>query len=123
MEIVSLLGYKKRYESLDKKLVPKGYRLLSKVKRLTNKDICLLVENFDGLTSIINGTEEDFISIDGIPQANSDNPFLVSSVVLDHLDSSYHNIAFAPDAFPSAARDANGNVPYSLRLKTVKKEK
>lgn len=66
MEIVSLLGYKKRYESLDKKLVPKGYRLLSKVKRLTNKDICLLVENFDGLTSIINGTEEDFISMDGI---------------------------------------------------------
>jgi hypothetical protein len=44
-------------------------------------------------------------------------------VVLDHLDSSYHNIAFTPDTGPSAARDANGNVLYSLRLKTVKKEK
>ena len=65
----------------------------------------------------------DFVSINGIPPANSDNPFLVSSVVLDHLDSSYHNIAFTPDTGPSAARDANGNVLYSLRLKTVKKEK
>ena len=64
----------------------------------------------------------DFVSIDGIPQANSDNPFLVSSMVLDHLDSSYHNIAFTPDTFPSTAVDANGNVPHSLRLKTVKKE-
>jgi hypothetical protein len=49
-----------------------------------------------------------FVSIDGIPPANSDNPFLVSSVVLDHLDSSYHNIAFTPDTLPSAAKDANG---------------
>ena len=65
----------------------------------------------------------DFVSIDGIPQASSDNPFLVSSVVLDHLDSSYHNIAFTPIAVASAARDANGNVLYSIRLKTVKKEK
>ena len=64
----------------------------------------------------------DFVSIDGIPQANSDNPFLVSSMVLDHLDSSYHNIAFTPDTGPSAARDANGNVLYSLRLKTVKRK-
>ena len=65
-EMAFILGYKKRYETLDQKVVPKGYRLLSRIKRLTPKDIGTLVSNFDGLTAIIDAREDELAEIDSI---------------------------------------------------------
>ena len=58
-DIAFILGYKKRYETLDQKVIPKGFRLLSRVKRLTNKDISKLTSSFDGLTAILDASEDE----------------------------------------------------------------
>jgi hypothetical protein len=63
-----------------------------------------------------------FKELDGIPPANPENPFLVSSMVLDYLGPEYHNIAFSPDTGPVATRDSDGNVAYTPVLKTVTKK-
>lgn len=65
-EIAFILGYKKRYETLDQKVVPRGYRLLSKIKRLNLKDITILSKSFDGLPAIIDASEDELSEIDGI---------------------------------------------------------
>ena len=65
-EMAFILGYKKRYETLDQKVVPKGYRLLSRIKRLAAKDIETLVSNFDGLTAIVDAREDELAEIDSI---------------------------------------------------------
>lgn len=63
-----------------------------------------------------------FKELDGIPHPNPENPFLVSSMVLDYLGPEYHNIAFSPDTGPVATRDSDGNVVYTSVLKTVTKK-
>lgn len=65
-EIAFILGYKKRYETLDQKVVPRGYRLLGKIKRLNLKDIGNLSKSFDGLPAIIDASEDELSEIDGI---------------------------------------------------------
>jgi len=58
-EIAYILGYRKRYETLDQKVVPRGFRLLNKIKRLTNKDVEVLTSSFDGLPAILDSTEDE----------------------------------------------------------------
>lgn len=65
-EMAFILGYKKRYETLDQKVVPKGYRLLSRIKRLSAKDMETLVSNFDGLTAIVDAREDELAEVDSI---------------------------------------------------------
>jgi len=61
-----VLGYKKRYATLDTKIVPKGYRILGKIVRLTNKDVKIIVESFDGLTAILEASEDELAEVDNI---------------------------------------------------------
>lgn len=72
-EMAFVLGYKKKYETLDQKVVPRGYRLLSRIKRLTNKDVEVLVSNFDGLTAIIDAREDELSEIDSISKIKARN--------------------------------------------------
>ncbi len=65
-EIAFILGYKKRYETLDQKVVPRGHRLLGKIKRLNLKDIANLSKSFDGLPAIIDASEDELSEVDGI---------------------------------------------------------
>ncbi|MDN5305267.1 MAG: diadenylate cyclase [Fusobacteriaceae bacterium] len=61
-----ILGYKRSYASLDTKIVPKGFRILGKIIRLTTKDIKILVSHFDGLNDILSASEEELSEIDNI---------------------------------------------------------
>ncbi|BDU50391.1 DNA integrity scanning diadenylate cyclase DisA [Haliovirga abyssi] len=61
-----LLGYSKNYKTLDDKIVPKGYRVLGKILKLTKRDILKIVETFIDLTSILNATIDDISEIKGI---------------------------------------------------------
>lgn len=65
-EIAFILGYKKRYETLDQKVVPRGFRLLNKIKRLTGKDVGVLISNFDGLPAILDASEDELAEIDSL---------------------------------------------------------
>lgn len=65
-DMAFILGYKKRYETLDQKVVPKGYRLLSRIKRLAVKDVETLVSNFDGLTAIVDAREDELAEVESI---------------------------------------------------------
>lgn len=65
-EIAFILGYKKRYEILDQRVVPRGYRLLGKVKRLTAMDIESLITGFDGLTAILDASEDEISEMETI---------------------------------------------------------
>lgn len=65
-DMAFILGYKKRYETLDQKVVPKGYRLLSRIKRLAVKDVETLVSSFDGLTAIVDAREDELAEIESI---------------------------------------------------------
>lgn len=72
-EMAFILGYKKKYEILDQKVVPRGHRLLSRIKRLTNKDVEILVSNFDGLTAIIDAREDELAEVESISKIKARN--------------------------------------------------
>lgn len=61
-----VLGYRKRYATLDTKIVPSGYRILGKIVRLTKKDVKIIVESFEGLTSILEASEDEIAEVDNI---------------------------------------------------------
>lgn len=60
------LGFRRRYATLDTKIVPKGYRILGKIVRLTSKDIKILVESFESLTAILEANEDEIAEVDNI---------------------------------------------------------
>jgi diadenylate cyclase len=64
--IAFVIGYRKRYATLDTKIVPQGYRILGKIVRLTSKDVKIIVESFDGLTSILEASEDEIAEVDNI---------------------------------------------------------
>jgi diadenylate cyclase len=64
--VVHLLGYRKSYSSLDTRVVPKGYRILGKIIRLTQKDVEILVSSFKGLNAIMDATLDELAKIDNI---------------------------------------------------------
>lgn len=64
--VVHLLGYRKSYSSLDTRVVPKGYRVLGKIIRLTQKDVEILVRSFKGLNAIMDATLDELAKADNI---------------------------------------------------------
>lgn len=57
------LGYPKNYSSLDNKISSKGYRMLSKISKLTKKDIEKLVATYDSIVEILDAPDEDLLGI------------------------------------------------------------
>lgn len=64
--VAHLLGYRKSYRSLDTRVVPKGYRILGKIIRLTRKDVEILVSSFKGLNAVMDATLDELAEIDNI---------------------------------------------------------
>ena len=60
------LGYSKDYKSLDNNVIPKGYRLLRKVFKLTSKNIENIVEKFGQLNNVLDADVEELTEIKGI---------------------------------------------------------
>lgn len=61
-----VLGHGKSYLSLDKKVSPKGYRLLGKISRLNKKDVEKIINEYDDLASIQGASIEELYEIRGI---------------------------------------------------------
>ncbi|NLK63264.1 MAG: DNA integrity scanning protein DisA [Fusobacteria bacterium] len=65
-KITQIIGYGRAYSTLDKKVMPKGYRILGKILRLTRKDIDLLIDEYKELSYIIESDAEELTEIKGI---------------------------------------------------------
>lgn len=65
-KISQIMGYGRAYSSLDRKVTPKGYRILGKILRLTKKDIDLLVDEFKEFANIMEADMEALSEIKGI---------------------------------------------------------
>ncbi|MGL4392545.1 MAG: DNA integrity scanning diadenylate cyclase DisA [Fusobacteriaceae bacterium] len=61
-----ILGYGKSPSTLDNKVVPKGFRLLSKISKLSKKDIEKLTDTYENLTALQDATEDDLATVKGI---------------------------------------------------------
>lgn len=59
-------GYTPTIEALDAPLVPRGYRLLTRIPRLQYIQVDRLVESFGTLQNLLATTAEDLYSVDGI---------------------------------------------------------
>lgn len=66
--------------------------------------------------------ETRVVGKDNIPDPMSNIQFIVSSMVLDSLDSEYHGLAFAPDTGSTAIRDYQGRIVAVTQFRTVPKE-
>ena len=71
--IVSILGYGTRATSFDEKVVPKGYRMLNTVNRLTKKDIDLVINKFETLPNILDADAEMMSSAKGISKFKAEH--------------------------------------------------
>lgn len=92
----------------------------NKIARLTTEEkIVGYYETQVGSVPII---ETRVVGQDNIPDPASNIQFLVSSMVLDSLDSEYHGLAFAPDTGPTAIRNEVGQIIAVTRFRTVPKE-
>lgn len=65
-KFTSILGHGKTQSSLYNKVVPKGYRVLSKIRKLSKKDIEKLIDIYENLTDIQDASEADLLNIKGI---------------------------------------------------------
>ena len=74
-KIAHIMGFGKAYSNFDKRITPRGYRILSEIKRITKKDIELLIKAFNDLPEILDATSEDIAKIKGISK------FKASSIV------------------------------------------
>ena len=74
-KIAHVMGFGKAYSNFDKRITPKGYRILSEIKRITKKDIELLIKAFNDLPEILEASSEDISKIKGISK------FKASSIV------------------------------------------
>lgn len=61
-----ILGHGKTSNSLSNKTSPKGYRVLSKIKKLSKKDIEKLVQTYGNLIDVQEATENELLEIKGI---------------------------------------------------------
>lgn len=65
-KFASILGHGKTHNSLYNKVIPKGYRVLSKIRKLSKKDIEKLIDKYENLTEIQDASEEELLSVKGI---------------------------------------------------------
>ena len=74
-KIAHIMGYGKAYSNFDRRVTPKGYRVLSEIKRITKKDIELLTNKFNDLPEILEAGSDEISKIKGISK------FKASSIV------------------------------------------
>lgn len=65
-KLPQILGHGKSHNSLYSKTSPKGYRALSKIRKLSKKDIEKLVEVYGDLNSIQESLDDELLEIKGI---------------------------------------------------------
>lgn len=61
-----VLDYEKNYSALGNKVIPKGYRVLDKITKLTKKDIEKIVKMYGDLYSVQEALEDNLSEIKGI---------------------------------------------------------
>ena len=71
--IVSILGYGTRANNFDQKVIPKGYRMLNTVNRLTKKDVELVINKFDILPNILDADSETMGLVKGISKFKAEH--------------------------------------------------
>jgi len=60
------LGYERSNSNLDKEVEPKGFRILNKITKLSQKDIDNIIYHFESFTAILNSDLNDLSEIRGI---------------------------------------------------------
>jgi diadenylate cyclase len=69
--IAELLGYPRTANPLDYSLSPRGYRVLAHIPRLPPGVIQKVVEDLDGLDSIVRASQRDLESVQGVGAARA----------------------------------------------------
>ncbi len=69
--IAELLGYPRSANPLDYSLSPRGYRVLAHIPRLPLGVIQKVVEDLDGLDSIVRASQRDLESVQGVGAARA----------------------------------------------------
>jgi diadenylate cyclase len=65
-ELLAVLGYPASKNPLDHSVVPRGYRVLSHIPRLSDALIRNVVDGFSNLESIVRASQRDLESIEGV---------------------------------------------------------
>ncbi len=71
VEVSKILGYGGNVAALRKSVVPRGYRILSKIARIPSHVAENLVEAFGSLPSIMNAKISELIEVDGIGEVRA----------------------------------------------------
>ncbi|MGL4254438.1 MAG: DNA integrity scanning diadenylate cyclase DisA [Fusobacteriaceae bacterium] len=61
-----ILGYGKTHSSLENRVSPKGYRILSKISKLNKRDIEKLITIYEDLSALHNASEDELSEIKGM---------------------------------------------------------
>jgi diadenylate cyclase len=69
--LAELLGYDRKTSTIDLAVSPRGYRALSRIPRLPRLVVQKIVHRFGDLDAVINATEEDLESVDGVGSARA----------------------------------------------------
>ena len=64
--LAELLGYDRKTSTVDLTVAPRGYRALARIPRLPRLVVQKVVQRFGDLDAIVNATEEDLASVDGV---------------------------------------------------------
>jgi diadenylate cyclase len=69
--LAELLGYDRKTSTIDLAVSPRGYRALSRIPRLPRLVIQKIVHRFGDLDAVVNATEEELESVDGVGGARA----------------------------------------------------
>jgi diadenylate cyclase len=69
--LAELLGYDRKTSTIDLAVSPRGYRALSRIPRLPRLVIQKIVHRFGDLDAVVNATEEELESVDGVGSARA----------------------------------------------------
>lgn len=72
-KIASILGYSNDLNILEISVLPKGYRILSKMPRLPSSVIRNIVEHFENFPKIIKASIEELYAVEGIGEVRARN--------------------------------------------------
>jgi diadenylate cyclase len=64
--LLAVLGYPASINPLDHSVSPRGYRVLSRIPRLSDALIRNVVDGFDGLEAIVRASQRDLEGVDGV---------------------------------------------------------
>jgi diadenylate cyclase len=69
--LAELLGYDRKTSTIDVTVSPRGYRALSRIRRLPRLVVHEVVQTFGDLDAIVNATEDELAAIDGVGPARA----------------------------------------------------